>query len=159
MGPTVVTITCQTQTLAAPGAAASPILVARGHSRPSSGRHSGQLGSMSAYGLAGSHQSVCTRVGATGGPVPSMPSSSRMRPESGPCLLSGRIPPVRRYGWMTTRPHSPIGAIRVLQLPFVPKYCWVAKAQPLVVGSTETDEKSPNRTGRSGVPGALPPVA
>jgi hypothetical protein len=41
---------------------------------------------------------------------------------------------------MTTLPHSPIGAIRVLQLPFAPKYCCVAKAQSLVVGSTETDE-------------------
>jgi hypothetical protein len=67
--------------------------------------------------------------------------------------------PAHRYGGMTNLPHSPIGAIRVLQLPFDPKYCWVTKAQSLMVGSTETDEKSPNRTVLDEAPDALPPVA
>jgi hypothetical protein len=37
-----------------------------------------------------------------------------------------------------------MGAMRVFQFPSAPKYCCVAKAQPLTVGSTDTEEKSPN---------------
>jgi hypothetical protein len=44
----------------------------------------------------------------------------------------------------TTLSHWPIGAMRVFQFPLAAKYCWVAKAQPLTLGSTDTDEKSPN---------------
>ena len=40
--------------------------------------------------------------------------------------------------------HWPMGAMRVFQFPSVPKYCCVAKAQPLTLGSTDTEEKSPN---------------
>lgn len=63
-----------------------------------------------------------------GGTPMAMPSSSRMRPDRDrACRPAGSPrPPLRLDDHAATFPDR---RVRVLQLPFAPKYCWVAKAQ------------------------------
>jgi len=54
-----------------------------------------------------------------------------------------------------------MGAIRDFQFPLVSKYSCVAQAQPSTVGSSDTEEKSPNRHPLLPLHGVItpPPVA
>ncbi len=68
--------------------------------------------------------------------------------EPSPLFRDDAIPSERatnyRVGPITMLSHRPMGVMRDLQFPSAPKYCLVAKAQPLTLGSTDTEEKSPN---------------